>query len=50
MKTRCALMKEWGLYDFVPAMCHLDYDMTEAGGAADFVRGRGVSEGDVLGQ
>ena len=34
----CALMKEWGLYDFVPAMCHLDYDMTEAGGAADFVR------------
>ncbi|MBQ6019705.1 MAG: L-2-amino-thiazoline-4-carboxylic acid hydrolase [Clostridia bacterium] len=34
----CTLMKELGLYDFVPAMCHLDYDMTEAGGAADFVR------------
>ena len=34
----CALMKELGLYDFVPAMCHLDYDMTEAGGTADFVR------------
>ena len=34
----CTLMKELGLYKFVPAMCHLDYDMTQAGGAADFVR------------
>ena len=34
----CALMKELGLYDFVPAMCHLDYDMTDAGGTAEFVR------------
>ena len=34
----CTLMKELGLYDFVPAMCHLDYTMAEAGGACDFVR------------
>nr|MCR5781315.1 L-2-amino-thiazoline-4-carboxylic acid hydrolase [Clostridia bacterium] len=34
----CTLMKELGLYDSVPAMCHLDYDMTGAGGTADFVR------------
>ncbi len=33
----CTLMKELGLYDAVPAMCLLDYPMTEAGGA-DFVR------------
>ena len=39
--TRCGiftLMKELGLYDLVPAMCHLDYTMAEAGGACDFVR------------
>ena len=34
----CSLMKELGLYDLVPAMCHLDYTMAEAGGACDFVR------------
>ena len=34
----CTLMKELGLYEFVPAMCHLDYTMAEAGGACDFVR------------
>jgi len=34
----CTLMKELGLYDIVPAMCRLDYTMSEAGGAADFVR------------
>ena len=34
----CALMKELGLFDCVPAMCHLDYDMTDAGGTAVFVR------------
>ncbi|MBQ9552423.1 MAG: L-2-amino-thiazoline-4-carboxylic acid hydrolase [Clostridia bacterium] len=34
----CTLMKELGLFDFVPAMCHLDYDMTDAGGTAVFVR------------
>ncbi|MCR5093474.1 MAG: L-2-amino-thiazoline-4-carboxylic acid hydrolase [Lachnospiraceae bacterium] len=34
----CVLMKEYGLYDLVPAMCHLDYTMSELGGASDFVR------------
>ena len=34
----CTLMKELGLFDCVPAMCHLDYDMTDAGGTAVFVR------------
>lgn len=34
----CTLMRELGLYDFVPAMCALDYTMSEAGGASDFVR------------
>lgn len=34
----CTLMRELGLYDLTPAMCHLDYTMAEAGGAADFVR------------
>ena len=34
----CALMMELGLYDFVPAMCYLDYDMTDAGGTAEFIR------------
>ena len=34
----CALMKELGLFDLVPAMCRLDYTMSEAGGATEFVR------------
>ena len=34
----CTLMNELGLYDLVPAMCHLDYTMAEAGEACDFVR------------
>ena len=34
----CTLMRELGLFDLVPAMCHLDYTMSEAGGASDFVR------------
>ena len=34
----CTLMKELGLYDLVPAMCRLDYTMTDAGGTARFVR------------
>ena len=39
--TQCGistLMKELGLYEMVPAMCRLDYTMSEAGGASDFVR------------
>ena len=34
----CALMRKLGLYDLVPAMCRLDYTMTDAGGTAKFVR------------
>lgn len=34
----CTLMKELGLYDLTPALCHLDYAMSDAGGASDFVR------------
>ena len=34
----CALMRKLGLYDLTPAMCRLDYTMSEAGGASDFVR------------
>lgn len=34
----CVLMKELGLYDLTPALCHLDYTMSEAGGSTDFVR------------
>ena len=34
----CTLMKKLGLYDLTPAMCRLDYTMSEAGGASDFVR------------
>ena len=38
MMPMYVLMRELGLYDLTPAMCHLDYTMAEAGGAADFVR------------
>ena len=34
----CTLMKELDLFDLVPAMCRLDYTMSEAGGADEFVR------------
>ena len=34
----CTLMKEYGFFDLVPAMCHLDYTMSEFGGVTDFVR------------
>ncbi len=34
----CTLMKKMGLYDLTPAMCRLDYTMSEAGGATNFVR------------
>jgi len=34
----CTLMKELGLSHLVPAMCRLDYTMSEAGGATEFVR------------
>ena len=31
-------MQKLGLYDLTPALCHLYYTMSEAGGATDFVR------------
>ena len=34
----CTLMGELGLADLVPAMCRLDYTMSEAGGADEFGR------------
>ena len=34
----CVLMKELGLYDLTPSLCHLDYTMSEAGGTTNFVR------------
>ncbi|WP_455125141.1 L-2-amino-thiazoline-4-carboxylic acid hydrolase [Ruminococcus sp.] len=34
----CVLMKNLGLYDLTPALCHLDYTMSEAGGVTNFVR------------
>ena len=34
----CVLMKELGLQELIPAMCRLDYTMSEAGGASNFVR------------
>ena len=34
----CTLTKELGLYDLTPAMCHLDYTMSDAGGRTEFVR------------
>ena len=34
----CTLMRKLGLYDLVPAMCALDYTMSDAGGTTTFVR------------
>ncbi len=34
----CTLMKEYGFFDLVPAMCHMDYTMSELSGASVFVR------------
>ncbi len=34
----CTLMKELGLAELIPAMCRLDYTMSEAGGVSEFVR------------
>ena len=41
----CVLMKELGLYDLVPAMCRLDYTMSEAGGVSEFVRNYTIASG-----
>ena len=41
----CTLMGELGLRDLVPAMCRLDYSMSEAGGADEFVREHTLASG-----
>ena len=41
----CTLMKELGLEDLIPAMCRLDYTMSEAGGASEFVRKYTIASG-----
>lgn len=43
----CTLMQELGLFDLVPAMCALDYAMSEAGGASKFVRECTLAGGDA---
>lgn len=41
----CVLMKELGLFDLTPAMCRLDYTMSEAGRATNFVRRYTIASG-----
>ena len=41
----CTLMRELGLEDLIPAMCRLDYTMSEAGGASEFVREYTIASG-----
>ena len=41
----CTLMKELGLYEYIPAMCRLDYTMAEAGGSCRFVREHTLASG-----
>lgn len=43
----CTLMRELGLFDLTPAMCALDYTMSEAGGASKFVRECTLADGDA---
>jgi hypothetical protein len=41
----CTLMSELGLFDLVPAMCHLDYAMNDAAGCTDFSREYTIASG-----
>ena len=34
----CTLMRKLRLSEYIPAMCHFDYTMSNAGGVTDFVR------------
>ena len=43
----CTLMRQLGLYDLTPAMCRLDYTMSEAGGASDFERQYTLASGGL---
>ena len=42
------LMKELGLYDLTPALCHLDYTMSEAGGVTNFERQYTLASGGAV--
>lgn len=41
----CVLMHEYGFYDLTPAMCRLDYTMSEFGGTSDFIRDYTLASG-----
>ena len=41
----CALMKKLELYDLTPALCRLDYTMSEAGKTSVFVREYTIASG-----
>ena len=41
----CVLMRKLGLQELIPAMCRLDYTMSEAGGVSDFVREYTIASG-----
>lgn len=41
----CVLMRKLGLYDLTPALCHLDYVMSDAGGASRVVRDYTLASG-----
>ena len=43
----CVLMQNLGLYDLTPALCRLDYTMSEAGGVTDFVRQYTLASGGL---
>jgi hypothetical protein len=41
----CTLMQELGISEIVPAMCRLDYAMSDAGGTTEFVRQYTLADG-----
>lgn len=41
----CTLMKEYGFFDLVPAMCHLDYTMSDTSEASKFIREYTIASG-----
>lgn len=41
----CKLMGELGLTELIPAMCRLDYTMSEMEGVTDFVREHTIAAG-----
>ena len=41
----CTLLRELGIFELAPAMCALDYAMSEAGGRSDFVRRYTIASG-----